>query len=131
MDFCYLVREKDGSIALRTTGTVTPGEGQVLIRSREMLSPSERTYDFATQQFVAKTRTQKAARTRAIRGISKQEAEGKQAARAFLVAFLQSHPELRGFLECLVTLSAEEIRATLGEAATAPVGGEDPKAPSP
>ena len=131
MDYNYLVRERDGSVALRTTGPVRPPNGQVLICSKEAFIPSERTYDFRTRQFVRKTPAQETARVRTIRGASTQEVEGKQAARAFLTAFLQERPELRGLLECLVTLSAEEIRATLGETVAAPERGESPKAPSP
>lgn len=124
----YLIRT-DGSIALRAVGPSAPmaGHGQVVVSSEALHTPASAwTYDFATKAFVGRTRATKAARLRAVRGTSEDEAVAKEEARAGLRRFLQDRADLVPLVRGLATLSMAEVQVILGEMTSAPAGGESP-----
>lgn len=124
--YTYVVR-KDGTVALRTTGSISCPDGCILVKSHNVIKPGEARYDFGTQTLGKVTRSQKAQRTRVINGKRKDAEELRQAALADLKLLLQDE-KVRRLVSCLISLHPLDVRAALGEEAqrAAEAGAETP-----
>jgi len=111
--YTYVVR-KDGTIALRTTGSISCPAGCVLVESYDVIKPSEARYDFGTKTLGKVTRHQKAQRTRVVNGKRKDAEELRQAALADLKLLLQDE-KMRRLVACLTSLHPLDVQVALGE----------------